>query len=102
MRTLVESLKRMYETGKPVKITEEQLRARVEKGIITEEEYEYIVGKPEEAEEELPEESIDETEKAATSESESYVSEDVTQEETDTDDTEVNETEVSETEESEK
>lgn len=78
MRTLVESLKRMYETGKPIKITKTQLKARVKKGIITEDEYKYIIDEeiptetptetpeesttPEDKEEETPVESKEETE----------------------------------------
>ncbi len=41
MRILIESLKRMHENGK---ITKEQLQKRVEKNVITIEEYNYIVG----------------------------------------------------------
>lgn len=41
MSTLVESLKRLYSAGR---ITATQLKERVVKGVITEEEYEYIVG----------------------------------------------------------
>ena len=41
MRTLVESLKRLYEDNK---LTKEQILQRVEKNIITIEEYNYIVG----------------------------------------------------------
>ena len=41
MRTLVESLKRLYEDGR---ITKEQILQRVESGKITIEEYNYIVG----------------------------------------------------------
>lgn len=41
MRTLVESLKRLYESGR---VTKEQLNKRVEKGIISQKEYDYIVG----------------------------------------------------------
>jgi len=40
-RTLVESLKRLYEKGK---LTETQIAARVEKGTITADEYAYITG----------------------------------------------------------
>ena len=50
MRTLVESLKRLYEDGR---ITKEQLLLRVESNKITIEEYNYIIGS---AEEELYEE----------------------------------------------
>lgn len=41
MRTLVESLKRLYEDSR---ITKEQILQRVESGKITIEEYNYIVG----------------------------------------------------------
>lgn len=41
MRTLVESLKRLYEAGR---LTREQIEARLERGTITQEEFEYIVG----------------------------------------------------------
>ena len=41
MRTLVESLKRLYEDNR---LTKEQILQRVEKNIITIEEYNYIVG----------------------------------------------------------
>ena len=44
MRILVESLKRLYENGK---VTKEQLQKRVEKGTITIDEYNYIVGEGE-------------------------------------------------------
>lgn len=40
MRILVESLKRLYKTGR---LTLEQIQARLEKGTITQEEYDYIV-----------------------------------------------------------
>ena len=43
MRTLVESFKRLYEAGR---LTKEQIRQRVERGLITAEEYEYIIGEP--------------------------------------------------------
>lgn len=43
MRTLVESFKRLYEAGR---LTAEQLKDRVERGLITEDEYEYITGEP--------------------------------------------------------
>lgn len=74
MRTLVESLKRMYETGKPIKLTKTQLKARVKKGIITEDEYKYIIGEktpaetPEESTEEstIPEDKSEETTKETT------------------------------------
>lgn len=39
--TLIESLKRLYNRGK---LTKEQIRERVEKGTITEDEYKYITG----------------------------------------------------------
>ena len=45
MRILIESLKRMYENEK---VTKEQLQKRVEKNVITIEEYNYIVGVEEE------------------------------------------------------
>ena len=41
MRTLVESLKRLYEAGR---LTLEQIQARLERGTITQAEYDYIVG----------------------------------------------------------
>ncbi len=41
MTTLIESLKRLYNRGK---LTKEQIRERVEKGTITEDEYKYITG----------------------------------------------------------
>lgn len=41
MRILVESLKRLYESNR---VTKEQLSKRVEKGIISQQEYDYIVG----------------------------------------------------------
>lgn len=41
MRILVESMKRLYENGK---ITKEQLQKRVEKGTVSIDEYNYIVG----------------------------------------------------------
>ncbi len=41
MRILVESLKRLYENDK---VTKEQLQKRVEKNVITIEEYNYITG----------------------------------------------------------
>ncbi len=43
MRTLVESFKRLYEAGR---LTKEQIRQRVERGLITAAEYEYITGEP--------------------------------------------------------
>ena len=41
MRILIESLKRLYESGR---VTKDQLNKRVEKGIISQQEYDYIVG----------------------------------------------------------
>ena len=41
MRILVESLKRLYESGR---VTKDQRSKRVEKGIISQKEYDYIVG----------------------------------------------------------
>lgn len=41
MRILVESLKRLYLAGR---LTLEQIQQRLERGTITQEEYEYIVG----------------------------------------------------------
>ena len=41
MSTLVKSLKRLYDAGR---LTKEQVRERVEKGTITEEDYKYITG----------------------------------------------------------
>ena len=41
MRTLVESLKRLYTKGR---LTQEQVAERVTKGSISAEEYEYITG----------------------------------------------------------
>ena len=41
MRILVESLKRLYKSGKIIK---ENVKVRVKFGKITEDEYEYIVG----------------------------------------------------------
>lgn len=41
MKALVDSLKRLYDKGR---LTKEQIRGRVEKGTITEEEYKYITG----------------------------------------------------------
>lgn len=40
MRVLVDSLKRLYESGK---ITKTQLNTRLKKGIISQEEYNYII-----------------------------------------------------------
>ena len=42
MRMLVESLKRLYEAGK---LTKEQIEERQESGLITLDEYAYIVGR---------------------------------------------------------
>lgn len=47
MSILVKSLKRLYESGRLTKV---QIRERVAKGTITEEEYEYITGELYEAE----------------------------------------------------
>ena len=41
MRILIESLKRLYESGR---VTKDQLSKRVEKGIISQQDYDYIVG----------------------------------------------------------
>ena len=41
MSTLVESLKRLYEAGK---LTKKQIKERVQRGTITEEEYKLITG----------------------------------------------------------
>lgn len=41
MRMLVDSLKRLYEAGR---VTEEQMKARVKKGTITEDEFNEITG----------------------------------------------------------
>ena len=46
MSTLVESLKRLYEAGR---LTKAQIRQRVERGTITEDDYAYITGEPYEA-----------------------------------------------------
>jgi hypothetical protein len=43
MRTLVQSLKRLYAKGS---VTQEKIHTMVEEGKLTEEEYEYIVGEP--------------------------------------------------------
>ena len=43
MSTLVESLKRLYESGR---ITEETVMGRLKKGTITQEECDYILSKP--------------------------------------------------------
>lgn len=42
MRTLVESLKRLYKKGK---VTKKKLQEMVDAGTITQEEYDYIIGK---------------------------------------------------------
>ena len=44
MSILVQSLKRIYITGKPIKLTKEDIRDRVKSGKITEDEYKYITG----------------------------------------------------------
>ena len=41
---LVESLWRIYNTGKPIKLTKDDVKARVASGKITKENYEYITG----------------------------------------------------------
>ena len=41
MRTLVESLKRLYDAGR---LTKDQIKERVAKGTITRAEYKYITG----------------------------------------------------------
>ena len=41
---LVESLRRIYHTGKPIKLTKDDVKARVASGKITKENYEYITG----------------------------------------------------------
>ena len=41
---LVESLWRIYNTGKPIKLTNDDVKARVSGGKITVDNYEYIVG----------------------------------------------------------
>lgn len=41
MRILVESLRRLYKAGR---LTLEQIQARLEKGTITQAEYDYIIG----------------------------------------------------------
>lgn len=47
MRILVESLKRLYENV-PQRVTKDELLMRLSKGIITREEYDYIVSMTEE------------------------------------------------------
>ena len=41
---LVESLWRIYNTGKPIKLTKDDIKTRVASGKITENQYEYIIG----------------------------------------------------------
>lgn len=41
---LVESLWRIYNTGKPIKLTKDDIKVRVSGGKIKENQYEYIVG----------------------------------------------------------
>ena len=41
---LVESLWRIYNTGEPIKLTKDDIKARVSSGKITENQYEYITG----------------------------------------------------------
>lgn len=41
---LVESLWRIYNTGKPIKLTKDDVKARVSCGKIKENQYEYITG----------------------------------------------------------
>ena len=41
---LVESLWRIYNTGKPIKLTKDDIETRVSSGKITENQYEYITG----------------------------------------------------------
>ena len=41
---LVESLWRIYNTGKPIKLTKDDIKARVSGGRITVDNYEYITG----------------------------------------------------------
>lgn len=47
MRILVESFKRLYKAGR---LTMDQMKERVARGIINEDEYEYITGEPYEVE----------------------------------------------------
>lgn len=47
MRILVESLKRLYENV-PQRVTKDELLMRLSKGIITREEYDYIISEAEE------------------------------------------------------
>ena len=44
MSILAKSLKRIYTTGKPIKLTKDDIKNRVVDGKITEDEYEYITG----------------------------------------------------------
>ena len=44
MSILAQSLKRIYTTGKPIKLTKDDIKKRVVDGKITEDEYEYITG----------------------------------------------------------
>ena len=46
MSILAQSLKRIYTTGKPIKLTKEDIGDRVKSGKITEDEYKYITGEP--------------------------------------------------------
>ena len=46
MSILVQSLKRIYITGKPIKLTKEYIGDMVKSGKITEDEYKYITGEP--------------------------------------------------------
>ena len=41
---LVESLWRIYNTGKPLELTKDDIKTRVSSGKITENQYEYITG----------------------------------------------------------
>ena len=41
---LVESLWRIYNTGKPIKLTKDDIKTRVSSGKISESDYEYITG----------------------------------------------------------
>ena len=44
MSIQAQSLKRIYTTGKPIKLTKDDIKKRVVDGKITEDEYEYITG----------------------------------------------------------
>ena len=44
MSILAQSLKRIYTTGKPIKLTKDDIKTRVSSGKITENQYEYITG----------------------------------------------------------